>query len=377
MNKSPRARRREPDDGRLDRGASLIEMLVAVVLLGTAGVAVLLAMATTTIGARNHDEIANVQTWLASTGDRLMASANNESVYAATNSEVPGYVPCSEATTAEILVEYQSQVDALLSGSTGAPDVRVDAVRYWNGTSFDGSCHWNQNHRLQQIVLSAAVPNGEREEFIVLRRPFTEDEVPVAANEPDSNGDGHPDAIAVDENPYIHGPTTTTSSTTSTTSTSSTTTTTVVGPGPTTTTVVPPATTTTSTTSTTSTTTSSTATTTAPSTTVAPTTTIPRGLHCSATVVNKWDSGYQIDTTVTRYGNGTTNGWTVRLVFPNQAVVTNSWSANISTQGTYVYATPMSWNAKLSSGQSATFGVQGPANAELPAHGNPVPCEVM
>jgi Tfp pilus assembly protein PilV len=41
-----------------DRGASLVEVLVSIVLLGVAGIAVLTALAATTVGARTHREVA-------------------------------------------------------------------------------------------------------------------------------------------------------------------------------------------------------------------------------------------------------------------------------------------------------------------------------
>ncbi|MEY2957863.1 MAG: hypothetical protein RLZZ01_431, partial [Actinomycetota bacterium] len=71
-----------------DLGVSFIELLVAIVLLGTAGVAVLVSMSAAAVGARTSDEIADVQALLA---EALVAVADADS------DRVP-YVACNSGT---------------------------------------------------------------------------------------------------------------------------------------------------------------------------------------------------------------------------------------------------------------------------------------
>ena len=81
-----------------DAGFSFIEVLVSIVLLGTAGIAVLVAIQTTVIGARKHDEVAQNQALLAEVADMITD----------TEPEQIAYTDCDSNPTGA----YQTAIDA-------------------------------------------------------------------------------------------------------------------------------------------------------------------------------------------------------------------------------------------------------------------------
>jgi len=81
--------------------------------------------------------------------------------------------------------------------------------------------------------------------------------------------------------------------------------------------------------------------------------------NCEISDSSVWDSGYQINVTVTNNGSGSGQPWQVLLSFPEGAQRSGGWNANFTEQGDNVVATGVSWNAVLAGGQSASFGLQG------------------
>jgi poly(hydroxyalkanoate) depolymerase family esterase len=139
-------------------------------------------------------------------------------------------------------------------------------------------------------------------------------------------------------------PTTTTTTTTTTTQ-------------PTTTTTTTPSTTTTSTTSTT---TTQLVTTTTTTTTLPVTTTAGPSGSCSAvlTVQSSWPGGFVVNVDV-KAGAAALTGWRVSLTVPDAAAISTMWSgAPSATRGT-VAVTNVSYNGRLSAGQTTNFGFQG------------------
>ncbi|MEQ9162065.1 MAG: hypothetical protein RLN74_05110, partial [Ilumatobacter fluminis] len=68
---SPSHHQPQVADAHPDLGATFIELLVSIVLLGTAGVAVLAALSTAATGAATNRTIAEVQASLATAGDAM------------------------------------------------------------------------------------------------------------------------------------------------------------------------------------------------------------------------------------------------------------------------------------------------------------------
>jgi cellulose binding protein with CBM2 domain len=152
--------------------------------------------------------------------------------------------------------------------------------------------------------------------------------------------------------------TTTTRPVTTTTTTTRPVTTTTTTTRPVTTTTTRPVTTTTSRPVTTTTTTRpvTTTTTTRPVTT----TTTAGGGTGSCTVTfsapNPWSGGFVADVTVT--ANTPISSWKVTLTLPSGTTVANGWNAAFSGTNP-VTAASLSYNGRLSAGQSASFGFQG------------------
>lgn len=126
---------------RSDRGVSMIEVLISVVLMGTAGVAVLAALGVAATGAATNHRMAEARSWLVSASDAVTAA---------------DYVECAVAA------DYQDDVDAAL------PDhdlVAVTHVEYWNGHEFEVSCG---GERLQRITLRTTDSTGG--DWVVVKR---------------------------------------------------------------------------------------------------------------------------------------------------------------------------------------------------------------
>jgi len=72
--------------------------------------------------------------------------------------------------------------------------------------------------------------------------------------------------------------------------------------------------------------------------------------------VSSWHGGFSADLWFTNQGPAI-NGWTVRMVFPGPASVGTVWNAAIAQNSPVeMIATPMPWNAAVSTGQFGTFG---------------------
>ncbi len=82
------------------------------------------------------------------------------------------------------------------------------------------------------------------------------------------------------------------------------------------------------------------------------------GITCSIDRVNAWNTGYQIDVSVTNTGTTAITSWSTDLKFGEPAQITNFWSAVISGTTT-VNAKNVSYNGTLAPGQKTTFGLQG------------------
>lgn len=89
----------------------------------------------------------------------------------------------------------------------------------------------------------------------------------------------------------------------------------------------------------------------------------PSGRSCSAsyTVVGQWQGGFQAEVRVTA-GGAAINGWTVTWTYANGQVVTQAWSASVSSSGSAVTARNVSYNGSISAGGSTTFGLLGSWN---------------
>lgn len=158
-----------------DEGATFVELLVSVVLLGTAGVAVLAATTAAITGARMSDEIAKSQSVIAEVADYLSDTE-------------PENVPYSACTGPDVRAQYQAAIDGRFAGR-----VEVVEVRYEDAAGdFTTACTFGAGHRLQQVELRSLVNESERS-VLVVKRPVdvpTLDTVPAPPAPPFAGGSG-------------------------------------------------------------------------------------------------------------------------------------------------------------------------------------------
>ncbi|MEV6815052.1 lytic polysaccharide monooxygenase [Micromonospora sp. NPDC051296] len=95
---------------------------------------------------------------------------------------------------------------------------------------------------------------------------------------------------------------------------------------------------------------------TTPPPTTAPPTNPPAGA-CAATyrVTNSWSGGFQGEVQVTA-GSAAIRGWRVTWTYANGQQISQAWNATVSSSGSTVTATNVSYNGSLGAGASTTFG---------------------
>jgi len=135
------------EDG--DTGETLIELLVAIVILGIAVVAILGGIVVIVESSTLHRKQAQSQNWLRSWAEQISAATYND---------------CAAAGG------FSLPSPSLPSGFTPT----VTAVQYWTGTSFSNSCASDQG--IQKVTLRVAVANGLYPGFtqsldVVVRKP--------------------------------------------------------------------------------------------------------------------------------------------------------------------------------------------------------------
>jgi hypothetical protein len=146
-----------------DVGTTFIELLVAVVILGTAGIAVLAATAAAITGAKTSDDLSKAQQQLAEAADFLSD----------TEPEHVAYEPCSGSPA----TSYQAALDT----EFGPGAVEVVSVSSWADQNMVlVGC--DVRYRLQRVELRATVADAGRL-VAVVKRPATDPTVDVEAPE--------------------------------------------------------------------------------------------------------------------------------------------------------------------------------------------------
>jgi Tfp pilus assembly protein PilV len=143
---------RRPDSGRRhrDSGASLIEVLIAIVLLGTGVAAMLTALSVTIQATATERDHANAHAWLQTASDTLYRHERMD---------------CTENTLAEIEAAYQAVLDGSEDpegwyASGGQIEV-VSPVLFWDGTIYQNVCYDDVNINLQLIQIQVSNPAGK------------------------------------------------------------------------------------------------------------------------------------------------------------------------------------------------------------------------
>jgi prepilin-type N-terminal cleavage/methylation domain-containing protein len=145
-----------------ERGSTLIEVLVAVVVMALLMVAIIGGMGTSTAASGTHKRQAEAAAILLSSAERLKSEA-----------EVP-YVECApETETAYVTAVHASQLPS--GGIVNGDDVSIKDVEYWQGgSSFEtdvADCHDSSTPivKIQRITLRVESQNVH-DEITILKR---------------------------------------------------------------------------------------------------------------------------------------------------------------------------------------------------------------
>ena len=144
-----RRRRRIPVD---DRGETLIELLVAMLIMGTATVAVVGGLGTAILMSDVHRKQATIAVYM----DTYAAKINGAVALA------NGYKDCAGTTS------YGSY-------DPGLPyKAKIESVTFWNGTTYTKPCTIGSDPGVQLLTLHVwfeGVPRVDRFMDIVIRKP--------------------------------------------------------------------------------------------------------------------------------------------------------------------------------------------------------------
>ncbi|MFF3852844.1 cellulase family glycosylhydrolase [Micromonospora sp. NPDC002575] len=99
---------------------------------------------------------------------------------------------------------------------------------------------------------------------------------------------------------------------------------------------------------------------TTPPPTTPPPTTPPATGGCTATytIIGQWQGGFQGEVKVTA-GSAAINGWTAKWTLGSGQSISQAWNATLTSSGSNVTATNVSYNGKLGAGASTSFGFIG------------------
>ncbi len=146
--------------GPKDSGVTLIEILVSIVLIGTAVVATLGALRISIIGGTVHRDHANAHAWLQSASDVLYASEREDC-----DTTLP------DGGRSQIIDVYQPVVDAVANPESWAnSQIEVVGLEFWNASDtdndgiveyrFGATCQDSINLSLQRVTLEVRSPDG-------------------------------------------------------------------------------------------------------------------------------------------------------------------------------------------------------------------------
>lgn len=145
-----------------DRGVSLVEVLIAVAIMGLAMTAILGAIGTQISGTRVHRDQSNAAAVLTAAAERVKAAP-----YALCGSAQPAYKAAAEQVT--LPSDWTSK------GWSAGQAVQIE-VSFWNGSSFVAApCSDSASGdtagllRLQQVTVTAAGPDGGDEVLPVIK----------------------------------------------------------------------------------------------------------------------------------------------------------------------------------------------------------------
>ncbi len=150
---------------RRDDGMSLLEILVAIVLIGVSATAVLTTLRVSIASSAVDRDVANALGWLQTASDKL---------------ELHNSVLCTP-TAEGPRAAYETELRRSGAEDNGdrwpASLISVESVKFWNGSAFVATC----SDRSQLVRLKVASPNGRTVKFldVVKVPPVVERVVPA------------------------------------------------------------------------------------------------------------------------------------------------------------------------------------------------------
>jgi prepilin-type N-terminal cleavage/methylation domain-containing protein len=143
-------RARAATEGANERGDTLIELLIALVVLGLASVALITALGTTVSAESDHRDLATFNTILTSSSQQAL-------------SEMEQSPNLFTTCPANLLSYYQAQVPITVA-SPYASDytASITSVQYWEGTNFGSACTTNNDVPQEVQVTVTNTTNGEQ-----------------------------------------------------------------------------------------------------------------------------------------------------------------------------------------------------------------------
>ena len=135
-----------------DRGETLIEVVLAVAILGITVVAIMGGMVTTILGSDIHRKQSVATTVLTGSAEVLKEPATT-------------FEPCADKTWPGYLAAV-----AAVDRPAGWPAPVITELTYWDGTAFQITCYdkpaFGRLLRLQQITLRVSSPDGRSVETL-------------------------------------------------------------------------------------------------------------------------------------------------------------------------------------------------------------------
>lgn len=141
---------------RPDAGATFIESLIAIVLLGTVVLAVLTAVRTSVIATSVDRDHANAHAWLQSATDLIYGSGRIDC-------GTPTDSAATKATTKNAVINgYQTTARSVINAEGwAASNITVANVLYWNGDIYQDTCYDDVGIRLQLLTIRVTDPTGQ------------------------------------------------------------------------------------------------------------------------------------------------------------------------------------------------------------------------
>jgi hypothetical protein len=140
---------------RRDTGVTFVELLVAIVLIGTVVVAVLAGVRATIIGTTLDRDHSNAHAWLQSATDLLYGHPRHDCGHSTDTA------PQQAVTKAAIIADYQSVAQSVPNAEGWpATNITVTDVQYWDGHSYQSTCYDDFAINLQLIKMQVRDANG-------------------------------------------------------------------------------------------------------------------------------------------------------------------------------------------------------------------------